>query len=592
MKSRFFKRFVSVAISLIMLLGILVVSPIAADANIALKVERNSYLQGETVTSRIYFPSQLNTIASLDLVLTYDSSKLEVVSVTDGNGLKNALNAQENGKVYSENHKNPGTINWSLAATTNFDFNGVFAYIKFNVKNTASNGDCTLQLTVKNAANSGYVDMTSSVTTRNATFEIIKVAANELIFDLTEDKSAYEIVAYYCATVDNITIPSYYANLPVVGIAENAFSNHAELKKIVLPSTLKYIGNGAFSGCSGFSSIIIPDTVETIGERAFSGCTELENITLPIGLERIEKKTFYNCSFMESIEIPFTVKRIASGAFENCVSLNSVKISRNTNNISSDAFYNCYSDAVFKSTEGCTYLESYLASNFSSAKIKIISDFSDGTAVVADPQAYTGSPVTPAVTIKLNNGKNVTLGTDYKVVYKNNTQRGTAKVYAAGLGENGEGYIINFTIACQHKFDKKELLSAATCTVNGKYKYTCSICGDTKTEIIPASGHHPGEWIYDVRPTITKEGLKHNVCDDCKSVVEKNVVVPKVYPDINKDGAINSTDALIVLQYSVGKKNFIETTEDFINADTNGDGNINSSDALNVLLISVGKIKL
>lgn len=55
--------------------------------------------------------------------------------------------------------------------------------------------------------------------------------------------------------------------------------------------------------------------------------------------------------------------------------------------------------------------------------------------------------------------------------------------------------------------------------------------------------------------------------------------------DVNGDGAINSSDALGVLQYSVGieNKGFIKA-----NADVNGDGTINSSDALKILKVSVG----
>lgn len=55
--------------------------------------------------------------------------------------------------------------------------------------------------------------------------------------------------------------------------------------------------------------------------------------------------------------------------------------------------------------------------------------------------------------------------------------------------------------------------------------------------------------------------------------------------DVNNDGKINSSDALCVLQYSVGitVKNFDKSC-----ADMNGDGKINSADALKILRISVG----
>ncbi len=54
--------------------------------------------------------------------------------------------------------------------------------------------------------------------------------------------------------------------------------------------------------------------------------------------------------------------------------------------------------------------------------------------------------------------------------------------------------------------------------------------------------------------------------------------------DVNGDNKTNSTDALIVLQYSVGILKNIDKKA----ADVNGDGRINSTDALIILQIAVG----
>lgn len=59
--------------------------------------------------------------------------------------------------------------------------------------------------------------------------------------------------------------------------------------------------------------------------------------------------------------------------------------------------------------------------------------------------------------------------------------------------------------------------------------------------------------------------------------------------DINGDGKVNSMDALIVLQYSVGLSVDIK---DFRAGDVNGDMILNSVDALIILQVSVGLIKL
>lgn len=58
------------------------------------------------------------------------------------------------------------------------------------------------------------------------------------------------------------------------------------------------------------------------------------------------------------------------------------------------------------------------------------------------------------------------------------------------------------------------------------------------------------------------------------------------YGDIDKNGSINSSDALAILKYTVGLTKSIDTKI----ADVNHDGAVNSSDALKVLQISIGKL--
>lgn len=59
--------------------------------------------------------------------------------------------------------------------------------------------------------------------------------------------------------------------------------------------------------------------------------------------------------------------------------------------------------------------------------------------------------------------------------------------------------------------------------------------------------------------------------------------------DVNGDSFVNSSDALAVLSYSVGKREF--TSEEFQRAEVTADGQVNSSDALDILRYSVGLIK-
>ncbi len=586
------RRILSFALAAVLLMSTLVFSSSAASATMAVSVDKESCLQGDNIVATVYFTSTFDKAAALDVELNYDKSKLEFVSMDMGVGLDNALDEQLNGKVYSENADVPGKISWVLAGSNNFTFRGVFATVTFKVRKTAANGLTNIDLNVTNAANSGYVDITSQVTTAGATVEIIRNSVNDFVFELNEDGNGYIITAYRCATVAELKIPSYYNNLPVTEIADMVFYNHGELTKVELPEHLRAIGDSAFSSCRNLTSVSIPDTVEKIGESAFLNCQALTSVKLPLGITEIKATTFYACYFLENIEIPFTVKKIGTSAFHNCLSLSSVKISKNTVDIADNAFAQCIANLEFISVDGNTALDEFIQKNCPKATLKIVEDLSLGKVSEVEAEfEYTGAPIAPEMKVTLDNGNNVTDGTDYKVVYVDNVALGTAKIYVVGIGGYGEGYVVNFEIYCHHDSVSKVILRKPTCTIDGKYKCTCKHCGLVFEEVIQAKGHPAGEWVYDKRPTYAKTGIKHKVCTVCGTSYELNTVAEKVFPDVDLNTKINSNDALLILQTAVGKDVYV-SPEGLFNADANGDTKINSSDALIVLQISVGIIKL
>ena len=77
-------------------------------------------------------------------------------------------------------------------------------------------------------------------------------------------------------SVREAVIPARIRKVKVTGIGEYAFSKHARLKKVTLPSTLQSIGEGSFYKCTALREIEIPRRVKQIGEYAFGGCTALE----------------------------------------------------------------------------------------------------------------------------------------------------------------------------------------------------------------------------------------------------------------------------------------------------------------------------
>ena len=78
---------------------------------------------------------------------------------------------------------------------------------------------------------------------------------------------------------------------------------------VVIPSTVKSIGDSAFYGCTGLKNITIPDSVTSIGNGAFSSCIGLTSVTIPDGVKDIGTSTFWGCSNLKDIIFNGTIKQ-------------------------------------------------------------------------------------------------------------------------------------------------------------------------------------------------------------------------------------------------------------------------------------------
>ena len=210
----------------------------------------------------------------------------------------------------------------------------------------------------------------------------------------------------------------------------------------------------------------------------------------------------------------------------------------------------------------------------------------------SDAYAYTGNAIRPEVKVVCN-GKVLVKDTDYRVIYKDNQDIGTAEVTIHGIGEYIGNITIRFQIYCGHnnmlhtegkkatcteagkaeywycsvcekyfsdeagtkettladtvlpaighqlnKTDSK----AATCTEAGNTEYwTCNICGKYFSDeagtneirladtVIPATGHHYGEYQLTKEATALEEGVRTAYCS-CGAYV--TVAVPALTPSI------------------------------------------------------------
>ncbi|MDE6832626.1 MAG: leucine-rich repeat protein [Ruminococcus sp.] len=150
---------------------------------------------------------------------------------------------------------------------------------------------------------------------------------------------------FYKSGLSSVVLPS-----SLKSIGDTAFGYSYGLKSVTFSEGLEVIGNSAFSECENLESIEFPESLKVIGKHAFSA-SGLKSITFPEGLETIDEWAFYNMK-AESVTIPENVETIGESAFICCSNLQKVTILNPECNIwkNSYVFTNEPLENVYKGT--------------------------------------------------------------------------------------------------------------------------------------------------------------------------------------------------------------------------------------------------
>ena len=193
----------------------------------------------------------------------------------------------------------------------------------------------------KNGADDGNDDAVADKVIQNDTYT--DANTGDVLSYAVNDRGSYEITGFVSNdhTPHKVEIPAQINGVEVTGIADHAFKVNNQIKEIVLPESILYIGDWAFFGCGALTAITIPNSVEELGVGSFDDCTALTSVKLSDKLSKITEFAFRGCTALESVELPLSVKEIGDGAFFRCEALTEIVIPGAVEVIGDGAFMKC-----------------------------------------------------------------------------------------------------------------------------------------------------------------------------------------------------------------------------------------------------------
>ena len=292
-----------------------------------------------------------------------------------------------------------------------------------------------------------------------------------------------------CASLTNTTLPA-----AITAVPGKCFADCTKLLNVKYAGTVTAIGDLAFESCKALTAAPIPETVTAIDKAAFTGCTALTDVTIPAGVSTIPEDCFRGCTALADIDLPGTVTSVGHNAFTDCAALKDMR---------------CY-----------------------------------GAAPAVEPgssEAHSFEPAT--VTIHYNPAMNWTLDADgkwqgYTVSDKGaclHTDYGTTeRTVPATCGKAGRvdticdncGEVIStreLPPTGAHDWNGGTVTTAPTETTPGVRTFTCTVCGQTRTESIPATGAHDYQFTKTVAPTCTDGGYDLYTCSGCGATERRNL---------------------------------------------------------------------
>ena len=352
----------------------------------------------------------------------------------------------------------------------------------------------------------------------------------------------------YCTSLTSVTIPD-----SVTSIGGWAFTDCASLTSVTIPDGVTSIGEYTFSWCTSLTSATIPDSVTSIGEFAFHNCKSLTSMTIPRSVVSIGYDAFGWCESLTSVTILDGVRSIGNSAFTDCKSLTSVTIPNSVTSIGRGAFSSCASLTGIWVAEGNShYVSDASGVLFDKDKTTLVQcpgAFAvytiPGSVTSIGDDAFSGCASLTSVTIP----DSVTSIGNYAFsccgsltdVYFTGTETAWNCITIGTANDALKNANIHYNYV-SHTHSYKDVVTAPTCTEKGYTTHTCS-CGDSYVDTyVDALGHSWDSGKVTKPATETEDGVKTYTCTRCgetktESIPAVSVDVTQMFTDVTKNWA-------------------------------------------------------
>ena len=293
-----------------------------------------------------------------------------------------------------------------------------------------------------------------------------------------------------CASLTNTTLPA-----AITAVPGKCFADCTKLLNVKYAGTVTAIGDLAFESCKSLVTAPIPETVTELGASAFTGCTALTDVTLPAGVTAIPEDCFRGCTALKDMKLPGTVTSVGHNAFTGCTALKDVR---------------CYGAPPTVQPAGAaehSFEPAIVTIHYNPDPVYGWTLEADGT--------WQGYKVSSKGAC-LHTG----YGTHENTVPATCGEAGRTETICDNCGDVVSTKEIPATGA--HTWDNGKVTTEPTETTPGVRTFTCAVCGQTRTETIPATGVHDYQFTKNVAPTCTADGYDLYTCSGCGATEKRN----------------------------------------------------------------------